>query len=81
MELSKVSFNVLFRAYLYISMGAVLVTIFLATIIQGVMTQVSPGGNFFMALVFYLVAWFCLGAGTILFFKGKGIVRDIVISW
>ncbi len=79
MGLDKVGFKVLFRAYLYISIGAVLVTVFLASIIQGVLTQI--GGNFVNALFLYLVSWFCLGAGAILFFKGKSIVRDIVISW
>lgn len=79
MEFSKVGFKVLFRAYLYISVGAVLVTVFLASIIQGVLTQIN--GNFVNAIGLYLVSWLCLGAGAILFFKGKSIVRDIVISW
>jgi hypothetical protein len=80
MDFSKVGFSVLFRAYLYITLAAVLVTVFVASVIQGVLMQVGEK-NLVTAIVFYLVAWFCLGAGAILFFKGKSIVRDIVISW
>ena len=80
MELNKVGFSVLFRAYLYITIAAVLVTVFVASIIQGVLTQVNEK-NLLGAVAFYLVSWFCLGAGAILFFKGKTIVRDMIISW
>jgi hypothetical protein len=79
MDLNKVGFKVLFRAYLYLTVAAVLVTVFFASVIQGVLTQLN--GAFITAIGLYLISWFCLGAGAILFLKGRSIIRDVVSSW
>jgi len=78
MALGKTNYSALLHAYFLLSIGAVLITIFLASIIQGVMVQV--GGNFFLAIGLYLVAWFCLGTGAIIFLQGKKLVHLVMIS-
>lgn len=75
--------SVLLHAYALISIGGILITIFLASIIQGIMVQVGGsqvGGNLLLAIGLYLVAWLCLGTGALLFFKGKKLVHYVMMS-
>ncbi|GEM_PF-4104514 len=78
MTLEKANWSVLFRAYLFLTIAAFLITIFLASIIQGVLVQIK--GDFGFAVGLYLAAWFCLGAGAILFFKGRTIVKYALLE-
>lgn len=78
MGFEKTNYAVLFRAYGYLTLAAFLITIFLASIIQGVMVQV--GGNFFLAVGLYLLSWVCLGTGALFFFKGKKLVHYVLLS-
>lgn len=65
------------RAYFFLSIAAFLIAITCFSLVQGLLAHLSA--NTMDAFLFYFAGWVSLGAGILLFLKGKRLLRAISV--
>lgn len=78
MKIRPGAYASMFRAYLYLTCAFVMVTIFLTTIIQGVLIHFQ--GQVVYAAVAYFFSWVSLGTAVITFLKGKELLEYVKLA-
>lgn len=70
--------SVMLKAYAWVTLAAILIAVTCFSLVQGFLVHVK--GEIVIAMVFYVVAWVCLGVGLLSFLKGKKLLQYFALS-